>query len=67
MFDTNYKRMAQFEAEILKRTKEELDHNSKLSFIYEIKYFQQNPKGRPKAVGVTIDLISKNTVQPKLI
>lgn len=67
MFDTNYKRMAQFEVEILKKTKEELDQNSKLSFIYEIKYFQQNPKGRPKAVGVTIDLISKNTVQPKLL
>jgi plasmid replication initiation protein len=66
MFDTNYKRMAQFEAEILKKTKDELDQKSKLSFIYEIKYFQDNPKGRPKAVGVTIDLVSKKTIQQKL-
>lgn len=67
MFDTKYPRMAEFERKILRPTKEELDSNSKLSFIYEIKYFQKDVKaGRPKAVGVTIDLISKSTVQSKL-
>lgn len=67
MFDTKYKTLYDFERKILIPTKQELDTNSKLSFIYEIKYFQKDVKaGRPKAVGVTIDLISKSTVQSKL-
>ena len=63
MFDTKYKRIKQFEAEILEKVKKELDANSKLSFIYQIKFEKENAKaGRPKAVGIVIDLV-RNTPQ----
>jgi len=64
MFGTKYERLGQFEQKILKPVKEELDSISKLSFQYEINYEAQ-PKGRPKAVSATIDLI-RNTPQGKL-
>jgi len=64
MFGTEYPRMAEFERSILKPAKEELDSISKLSFQYEINYEAQ-PKGRPRAVGATIDLVN-NTPQGKL-
>lgn len=56
-FGTNYQRLKAFEAEVLVPTKEELDENSKLSFVYQI-IFEKNPsgKGRPSATKVTIDL-----------
>ena len=57
MFGTKYERLGQFEQKILKPIKEELDITSKLSFQYEINYEAQ-PKGRPKAVSATIDLIN---------
>lgn len=63
MFETKYKRIKQFEAEILEKVKKELDANSKLSFIYQVKYEKEEAKaGRPKAVGIVIDLI-RNTPQ----
>jgi len=64
MFGTKYKRLGQFEKEILEPVKEELDSISKLSFQYEINYEAQS-KGRPRAVSATIDLIN-NTPQGKL-
>ncbi len=67
MFGTSYKRMGQFEKEILLKAKEELDNNSKLSFVYNIKYHKdENTAGRAKAIGVTIDLIERKDYQPKL-
>ena len=57
-FGTKYKSMSEIERSILKPTKEELDSNSKLSFIYEINFINTG-KGRPKAKDVTIDVIKK--------
>ena len=67
LFDTKYKRLKEFEREVLKKAKEDLDANSTKSFIYEIEYDKDDPtsKGRAKAVGVTIFLID-NTPQPRL-
>ena len=66
MFGTKYKRIKQFEAEILTPIKSELDINSKLSFVYQI-VFIDNPKGRgrPIADKVQIDLV-RNTPQGSL-
>ncbi len=66
LFGTNYKRFTDIERKILAPVKEELDNNSKLSFLYEIN-FDNFGKGRPKAVAVTIDLIIKKSIQRKLI
>lgn len=66
LFGTNYKRLGQFEQEVLKKAKEDLDTNSKKSFIYDVMYDKENISvGRSKAVGVTIHLIN-NSPQPKL-
>ena len=66
LFGTNYKRLGQFEQEVLKKAKEDLDTNSKLSFVYDINYDKEaHTVGRAKAVGVTIHLIDNNP-QPKL-
>lgn len=65
MFGTNYKNVYEFERKILKPTKEELDSNSRLTFNYTVK-FGEATKGRPKAIGVIIDLIFSNAVQQKL-
>lgn len=67
MFGTSYKRLMDFERKILKPVKEELDNNSKLSFVYELKYDKdENTVGRAKAVGVTIYVIESNSYKPKL-
>lgn len=67
MFGTNYKRLKQFEVEILTKTKEELDSSSKLSFEYTIKYDKESATiGRAKAVGITIDVITRQSHQPSL-
>lgn len=63
-FGTHYKRIAEFERKILKPVQDELSQKAKLSFIYEIEY-QSIGRGRPKAVGVVIDLVM-NTPQPSL-
>lgn len=65
-FGTNYKRWSIFERKILSPIKEELDNNSKISFIYESNY-ERLGRGRPAFKDVTIDLIQKNIVQGKLI
>jgi plasmid replication initiation protein len=63
LFGTNYKRLGQFEQEVLKKAKEDLYNNSKLSFVYDINYDKEaHTIGRAKAVAVTIHLIDN---QPK--
>ena len=67
LFGTSYARLGQFETEILKKVKEELDNNSKLSFLYEIEYDKKpETKGRPKAMRVTIDILERKNYQPSL-
>ena len=61
-FGTNYKKFNDIERKILKSVQEELNTHSKLSFTYETNY-DYFDAGRPKAISITIDLIS-NT--PKL-
>ena len=66
LFGTNYKRLGQFEVEVLKKAKLDLDNNSKVSFIYDVNYDKEfNTVGRAKAVGVTIHLIG-NKPNPTL-
>ena len=67
LFGTSYKRLGQFETEILKTVKEELDNTSKLSFLYDIEYDKKpETKGRPKAVRVIIDILERKYVQSKM-
>lgn len=54
-FGTSYKRLQDIERFILKPVQEELNLNSKLSFIYELNFIQID-LGRPKAHNITIDL-----------
>jgi plasmid replication initiation protein len=66
LFGTSYKRLGEFEREVLKKAKEDLDNNSKLSFVYDINYDKDaHTIGRAKAVAVTIYLID-NQPQPTL-
>lgn len=66
MFGTKYKRIKQFEAEILVPVKEELDATSRLSFVYEVHKDKPTATvGRAKALGVIIDLV-QNTPQRTL-
>jgi AraC-like DNA-binding protein len=66
VFGTNYSKIAEIERKILKPIQKELDTLSQKSFIYQVNY-QKNGKltGRPKAVGVTIDLIKRETSNSK--
>jgi len=67
MFGTKYKTMYEFDRQILKPVKKELDDVSTLTFLYEIIFDKLTvAQGRPKAVGVTIDLISNKQRQLKL-
>lgn len=56
-FGTKYKKFNDIEKAILRPIKEELDRHSKLSFIYETNY-DYFDAGRPKAISITIDVIS---------
>jgi len=61
LFGTNYKRLGHFEQKILKKAKEDLDKNSKLSFVYDVNCDKEAyTVGRSKAVAVTIHLIDNN-------
>jgi hypothetical protein len=64
-FGTKYKRLLEVERKILIPIKDELDNNSKLSFIYDIN-FESLGKGRPRAKDVTIDVIDRKNYKPKL-
>jgi len=66
LFGTNYKRLGEFEREVLKKAKQDLDNNSKISFVYDVNYDKEfNTPGRAKAVGVTLHLID-NAPHPRL-
>lgn len=60
IFGTTYKRFIDIENKILKPVKTELDLNSKISFIYEME-FDLLGAGRPKATGITIDVIDNSS------
>lgn len=64
-FGTKYKTMSELERKILIPVKEELDNNSKLSFVYDIN-FESLGKGRPRAKDVTIDVVENKKTRPKL-
>ncbi len=59
IFGTNYKRFQEIQRKILEPVKEELDMNSKLTFLYETN-FDNFGKGRPKATTITIDVIDNS-------
>ena len=50
---------------ILAPAKEELDSESKLTFVYEIDFVNLG-QGRPKANKITIDLVEQKNPQGKL-
>jgi hypothetical protein len=54
-FGTKYNSVSELERKILKTVKTELDNLSKLTFEYE-KVFEEQKKGRPKLIGLTIVL-----------
>jgi len=68
LFGTNYKKVYEFERRILRSVKEELDQVSNLTFIYSQKMEKEDisKAGRPKAVGLYIDLIDNKKRQLKL-
>ena len=65
LFGTKYKRLIEIERKILIPVKEELDAESKFSFVYEIDYVNLG-QGRPKANKITIDLVEQKNPQGKL-
>jgi len=66
LFGTSYKRFVDIERYILKPVKEELDNNSKLTFIYQMNT-EKIGAGRPPVTSITIDIITRNSYQAKLI
>jgi plasmid replication initiation protein len=68
VFGTNYKNCYEFERKVLMPIRQELDTKSKLTFQYETIYKQtpKGKKGRPKAIGFTIDLLDNKQRQPLL-
>jgi plasmid replication initiation protein len=59
IFGTKYKSFYDIDRFILSKVKEELDMNSKLTFLYEVN-LEQLGKGRPKATSITIDVIDNS-------
>jgi len=68
LFGTNYKTLYEFERRILKNTKKELDQVSNLTFTYSKKMDKADigTAGRPKAVGLYIELLDNKKRQLKL-
>lgn len=67
LFGVSYKNFYEIERKILKPSKDELDQESSLSFIYSFNYDKTTKgAGRPKAVSLTIDLKHNNKRQMKL-
>jgi hypothetical protein len=65
-FGTKYRSYYDLEQKILIPVKEELDNNSKLTFIYEFNY-QSLGRGRPRIKEVVIDVITRNIYQGSLL
>ena len=61
-FGTEYKKLIDIERKILKKVKEELDNNSKLTFDFEMN-FEQIGKTKSKITSITIKPILKNNYQ----
>lgn len=59
LFGTKYRNLYDIQRKILAPVKEELDMNSKLTFLYEIN-FDNFDVGRPKATSITIDVIDNS-------
>jgi hypothetical protein len=59
LFGTRYKNLYDIQRKILEPVKDELDMNSKLTFLYEIN-FENFYVGRPKATSITIDVIDNS-------
>jgi len=68
MFDTKYKRFADFERKILIPTKAEMDDKSDISFAFKINKGYNSPldRGRPKAIDCTIILTQNKIRQRRL-
>jgi plasmid replication initiation protein len=68
MFDTKYKRFADFERKILLPTKAEMDDKSDISFAFIINKGYNSPldRGRPKALDCTIKLTQNKVRQRRL-
>jgi plasmid replication initiation protein len=68
LFDTKYKRFADFERKILKPIKAEMDDKSEISFDYVINkdYPSRIKRGRPKAIDCTIKLVQNKLRQRRL-
>lgn len=68
MFDTKYKRFADFERKVLEPIKEEMDDKSEISFTYIINKGYNSPldRGRPKALDCTIKLKQNKIRQRRL-
>ena len=65
-FGVNLRNWNEFERKIIKPIQKELDNNVSKSFIYEANY-EVLGRGRPSFKNVTIDVITKNRIQPSLI
>lgn len=65
IFGTNYKNCYTFEKKVLSPIQNELNSESKLTFMYSTNYIKLD-KGRPKAIGFIIDLIDNKERQPLL-
>lgn len=68
LFGTNYKKVYEFERRILINVKAELDQVSNLTFTYSPKEEKEDlgKAGRPKTVGLYIELIDNKNRQLKL-
>lgn len=58
-FGTSYKKLSDVQRFILEPVKEELDLNSKITFLYEVNFIQLD-KGRPKSHNITIDVVDNS-------
>lgn len=66
-FGVRYRSYYDFEQKILLPVKTEIDDNSKLTFLYDFKYEQRQGTGRPKIIGIQIDLKEQGHIQGRLL
>ena len=65
-FGVKYKTWGEMERKILIPVKDELDNNSNLTFIYATDFINLG-RGRPKFNKITIDVVTRNSYQGKLL
>lgn len=67
IFGVSYKKFDDIEKRILKDVQHELNTSSKMGFTYEVNMgYHGIPKGRPKALSITITPVPKKYVQGEL-